>query len=151
MIPFDDLIMGHLTTALPTFVVATDVSNDLPIPDRMLLVGIVAGEFVTNDGWDSEESPLWEVTIDLQLIVKPSEATSAINAVHKAVKALQYQRIVDPENPDQNVATILRVATSSVFSNVGQAAVVGGKPMIQKTGQYTTFFKEVPNGSSSER
>ena len=148
MMAFDEIIFAHLQSQLPDYLVASDVANDVALADKTLLVNVAASEMDANDDWSSEESPLWAIEISVTLIADTASIGVCAREAHNAVKALQFKSIIDTESGDPAVkATVLRVTTSSAFTTFGQTALVGGKQMTQKTGQYSTVIKEAHNGT----
>lgn len=144
---FDEFVFDALTTVLPDYNVIPDVDNTAlwdegadPMESFPLVVFSVSAteSRVMGQAWDGSAPGMWDVTMLLTVLADPADMGSAVSTIYGAVHRLRYAKY---EKTGVALA-VHEVRAGQLFSNTGRVALVGGKSIVQKAGQFTMQIRE---------
>lgn len=146
---FDTFVFDALTTLLPSYTVVPDVDNTALWDDGadpmegfpLVVFSVSASESdPMRQVWDGTAPGAWSVTMHLTALADPADLGGVVSTVYGAVRSLRYARY-DLEGTSESIV-VQEVRATQLFSNTGRVALVGGKSIAQKSGQFTMEIRE---------
>ena len=147
---FDEFVFDVLTTLFPDYTVVPDVDNTTLWEEGadpmegfpLILFSVSATEAdLMSQAWDGTTPGAWNVTMHLTALADPADLGAVVSAVYGGVHGLRYARYEELDGTLRSVV-VQEVRANQLFSNTGRVALVGGKSIAQKSGQFTMEIRE---------